>query len=271
MEDTSPDSHVEPALNPPPTQAMQAPAPVLTGNVQTFSSDAATPFGQTGGGEITYITGPDGQMYAYEKPPFNMKHFAIGLFLPLLLIGITGLGNAIFDGDLDLDNPSTGYDVEMQAVDNSTAFILNINLSASEIVVDCHLNTDTPYTSHWCEENSQDFIIYAENEDYTDVIEVGAYTYSENRFDFDDGESHDEVIIFYRIADANEYQAYEDERDNADFATDIFAIFCFLAPIVGIGGSIYGFASGKKDMGIGFLAGTALLPFAFFALLVFLW
>jgi hypothetical protein len=273
MEDTSPDSHVEPALNPPPAQAMQAPAPVLTGNIQTFSSDAATPFGQTGGGEITYITGPDGQMYAYEKPPFNMKQFAIGLCLPLLLIGITGLGNAIFDGDLNIDDPSTGYDVEMQAVDNSTAFILNINLSANEIVVDCYIDTkEEIYSSYWCEgeDNYQDLTIYMDDDNFQ-MKKVGAYTYSETRFDFDDGESHDEVIIFYRIADAKEYQAYGDERDAANSATDIFAIFCFLAPIVGIGGSIYGFASGKKDMGIGFLVGTALLPFAFFALLVFLW
>ena len=58
---------------------------------------------------------------------------------------------------------------------------------------------------------------------------------------------------------------------NLVFEGSVFAIFCFLAPIVGIGGSIYGFASGKKDMGIGFLVGTALLPFASFALILFLW
>lgn len=273
MEDTPPDTHAEPALNPPSAQVMQAPAPVLTGNVQTFSTNAATPFGQTGGGEITYITGPDGQMYAYEKPPFNMKQFAIGLCLPLLLIGITGLGNAIFEENYDIEEPSTGYDFEMQAVDNSTAFILNINLSANEIVIDCYIDAKgEKYSSYWCESEDyyQDLTIYMDDENFQ-MKKVGSYTYSENRFDFDDGESHDEVIIFYRIADANEYQTYEDERDNAGSVTDIFAIFCFLAPFVGIGGSIYGFASGKKDMGIGFLTGTALLPFAFFALLVFLW
>ena len=91
------------------------------------------------------------------------------------------------------------------------------------------------------------------------------------QFDFDDGKSHEEAMIFYSTADAKEYQIYQDEMDDADEISGVFAIFCFLAPIVGIGGSIYGFASGKKDMGIGFLAGTALLPFAGFALIISLW
>ena len=261
-------------------QVMQAPAPVLTGNVQTFSSDAATPFGQTSSGGMTYVTGPDGQMYAYEKPPFSMKQFAIGLLLPLLLIGIMGLGNVIFGDSNYPDEPGTRYSLELQAVNNTTAFILNIDLSDNEIIINCYINTkgveNTDYTHYWCDEgsqDSQDFIIYMDTE--TDNTysskKVGTYTHSEKQFDFDDGEEHEEVTISYRIADAKEYQVYEDERDAANSATDIFAIFCFLAPIVGIGGSIYGFASGKKDMGIGFLVGTAILPFASFALLLFLW
>jgi len=273
MEDTPPDSHAEPTPNPPPTQVMQAPASVLTGNVQTFSSDAATQFGQTGGGEITYITGPDGQMYAYEKPPFNIKQFVFGLGLPILLIGIFGLGNAIFDGDLNIDDPSTGYDFEMQAVNNSTAFILNINLSASEIVVDCYIDTkEKIYSSYWCEgeDNYQDLTIYMDDDNFQ-MKKVGAYTHSETRFDFDDGKSHEGMTIYYSTADAKEYQTYQDEMGDADAISGFLAIFCFLAPIVGIGGSIYGFASGKKDMGIGFLVGTALLPFVSFALLLSMW
>jgi hypothetical protein len=269
MEDTPDES----TLTPPPAQVIEAPAPVLTGNVQTFSSDAAIPFGQTDGGKMTYVTGPDGQMYAYEKPPFNMKQFAIGLCLPLLLISITALGNAIFDGNSGTEDPSTRFDFEMQAVNNSTAFILNLNLSASEIVVDCYIDTkDKIYSSYWCEgeDNYQDLTIYMDDDNFQ-MKKVGAYTHSEKQFDFDDGKSHEEAMIFYSTADAKEYQIYQDEMDDADEISGVFAIFCFLAPIVGIGGSIYGFASGKKDMGIGFLAGTALLPFAGFALIISLW
>ena len=272
MEDTDKDS--SDVLTPPPSgvQVMQAPQPVLTGNVQTFTSESKTPFEQTQGNNMTYVTGPDGQMYAYEKPPFNLKQFSIGLLIPLLLVGITGAGNAIFDEQDWPEEPGIRYDTEMEAVNNTTAFTLNLNLSANEIVISCHVYTDSDkFNSYWCnqDENYQDLTIY--KYDQENERKVGTYSHSNKQFDYDDGELHEGATVFYKVADKTEFEVYEMENQDLSSTGDFFIIFCFAAPIVGIGGSIYGFASGKKDLGIGFLASTALLPFAAFALIALLW
>ncbi len=275
MEDITGDKPSESPSSLSDPQAMQAPTPVLTGNVQQFSSNDSTPFGQSGGGKMTYVTGPDGQMYAYEKPRFNLKQFAIGLCIPLLLMGITGLGNAIFDESNDLREPGIRAEpIQMQSVNNTTAYILNIEISDNEILTQCNIETSIMDESYyWCDQrgrdDSHDFTIYKQSQEKEK--EVGSYSHSEKQFNFDDGESHEIIKVSYRVADEQEYQDYEDKRDSGNAASDIFAIFCFAAPIVGIGGSIYGFASGKKDLGIGFLASTALLPFAGFGLILFLW
>ena len=275
MEDTDKDSSDVLTTPPSDVQAMQAPQTVLTGNIQAFKSESNTPFGQTAGSNLTYVAGPGGQMYAYEKPPFNIKQFSIGLLIPLLLIGITAIGNTIFEEPDWPEEPGTEYDAEMQAVNNTTSFTLNLNLTANEIVISCKISTDSDrFDSYWCnqdeqDEKNQDFTIYKYDQD--NERKVGTYSHSNKQFSYDDGELHEGVTVFYTVADKAEFKAYDMETQDRGSTTDFFLIFCFAAPVVGIVGSIYGFASGKKDLGIGFLASTALLPFAFFALLFILW
>lgn len=275
MEDTDNDSSNVPTIPSSGVQVMQPPQTVLTGNIQTFKSESDTPFGQTEDSNLTYVTGPDGQMYAYEKPPFNIKQFSIGLLIPLLLIGITGLGNAIFEEPDWPEEPGTDYDAEMQAVNNTTSFSLNLNLTANQIVISCKISTDSDrFDSYWCnqdeqDEKNQDFTIYKYDQD--GERKVGTYSQSNKQFSYDDGELHEGATVFYKVADKAEFEVYEKETQDRSNTGDFFIIFCFAAPVVGIIGSIYGFASGKKDLGIGFLASTALLPFALFALLFILW
>lgn len=275
MEDTDKDSSDVPTIPSSGVQVMQAPQTVLTGNIQTFKSESDTPFGQTEDSNLTYVTGPDGQMYAYEKPPFNIKQFSIGLLIPLLLIGITAIGNTIFEESDWPEEPGTDYDAEMQAVNNTTSFTLNLNLTANEIVISCKISTDSDrFDSYWCnqdeqDEKNQDFTIY--KYDREGERKVGTYSQSNKQFSYDDGELHEGATVFYKVADKAEFEVYEKETQDRSNTGDFFIIFCFAAPVVGIIGSIYGFASGKKDLGIGFLASTALLPFALFALLFILW
>ena len=275
MEDTDKDSSDVPTIPSSGVQVMQAPQTVLTGNIQTFKSESDTPFGQTEDSNLTYVTGPDGQMYAYEKPPFNIKQFSIGLLIPLLLIGITAIGNTIFEESDWPEEPGTDYDAEMQAVNNTTSFTLNLNLTANEIVISCKISTDSDrFDSYWCnqdeqDEKNQDFTIYKYDRD--GERKVGTYSQSNKQFSYDDGELHEGATVFYKVADKAEFEVYEKETQDRSNTGDFFIIFCFAAPVVGIIGSIYGFASGKKDLGIGFLASTALLPFALFALLFILW
>ena len=114
------DESTENAMRPPQsvvissTEADEIPKPVdvplLTGSVVAADVHAQTVSQPIAQSQLQYVMGPDGQMYAYQKPPFNWKHFCLGFFIPVgiifasLIIALTYLGAE--DAQLFLQIPS---------------------------------------------------------------------------------------------------------------------------------------------------------------------
>ena len=72
--------------------------PMLTGSVVAGDVQAQTASQPLLQSQLQYVMGPDGQMYAYQKAPFNWKHFSLGFFIPVgiifasLIVALTYLG-----------------------------------------------------------------------------------------------------------------------------------------------------------------------------------
>ena len=76
--------------------------------------------------------------------------------------------NTIFEESDWPEEPGTDYDAEMQAVNNTTSFTLNLNLTANEIVISCKISTDSDrFDSYWCNQDEQD----EKNQDSTEFFQ----------------------------------------------------------------------------------------------------
>ena len=96
------DESTENAMRPPQsvvissTEADEIPKsvdpPLLTGTVVAADVHAQTVSQPIAQSQLQYVMGPDGQMYAYEKAPFNWKHFCLGFFIPVgIIFGLPSL------------------------------------------------------------------------------------------------------------------------------------------------------------------------------------
>ena len=105
------DESTENAMRPPQsvvissTEADEIPksvdAPLLTGSVVAADVHAQTVSQPIAQSQLQYVMGPDGQMYAYQKPPFNWKHFCLGFFIPVGIIFAQLLLSVMLTEDYD--------------------------------------------------------------------------------------------------------------------------------------------------------------------------
>ena len=105
------DESTENAMRPPQsvvissTEADEIPkpadAPLLTGSVVAADVHAQTVSQPIAQSQLQYVMGPDGQMYAYQKAPFNWKHFSLGFFIPFGIIFAQLLFSIIITEDYD--------------------------------------------------------------------------------------------------------------------------------------------------------------------------
>ena len=110
----SPLGEAQPATE--PRQAVNQ-ASTLTGGIQDVDQQSIL---NTDPGNVKYVMGPNGQLIAMLKPPFEWKHFLIGggipftmIFVPLIIMMIgssLGYGDYLFkDVTLTKDENSTLY------------------------------------------------------------------------------------------------------------------------------------------------------------------
>ena len=252
--------------------------PVLTGDVQVFTSDPLASQEMIPDSNVQFIVGADGHRYAITKPKWNWKGFLIGFSIPTAFVFISIMGMYWADGvsrdHFDQDPRQSVDSDELSLVNGSdTRYegLLDNDVPPKGVVVSCSISFADEDRGGWSNYNCVkvgrdnvwpsdfDIVNYSDEEMGVNEI-VGGYD-SENRtFWMDDGDENDKKglgIDISWVPDANEYSEWvEDEpRDS------LFPFLCCLSPMLGILGAIVAFATGRKDMGIGFLVAIVAWPF----------
>ncbi len=251
--------------------------PVLTGDVQVFSSDPLASQEMISDSNVQFIVGADGHRYAVTKPKWDWKGFLIGFGIPTAFVFISVMGMYWADGvsreHWDKDPRQNDNFDEWYLVNGSdTRYegLLDDDVPSKGAVVSCSIfffgnESDGGSRSYSCEKVGGDYvwpsdfdiINYSDKEMGVNQI-VGGYDSESRTFWLDDGEVKDDLSIeIHWVPDADEYSEWlEDIPEDS-----MFPFLCCLSPILGILGAIVAFATGRKDMGIGFLVAIVAWPF----------
>ena len=250
--------------------------PVLTGDVQVFSSEPLASQEMIPDSNVQFIVGADGHRYAITKPKWNWKGFLIGFSIPTAFVFISIMGMYWADGvsrdHWDQDPRQSVKSDELSLINGSdTRYegLLDNDVPSKGVVVSCSVfffvEEYGVMKSYSCEKVGRDYVWPSDFDivNYTgeemDVKEiVGGYD-SENRtFWLDDGDDKKNLgIEISWVPDADEYSEWLEDIPG----DSMFPFLCCLSPILGILGAIVAFATGRKDMGIGFLVAIVAWPF----------
>ena len=259
-------------------------APLLTGNIQEFTSNPMESVQTEIGPKMQFVVGPDGQRYAVAKTPWDWKGFVIGFSVPTMIMVVAIIGFVTGDDSYEYwDRDPTirdSYD-DLQLVNgsegNDSAYSGVLEMVDGGVLLDCTVwvkTGDVTKKSYGCEkiesdgEWPSDFdIVYWENDGDQGI--VGSYGAENQTFWFDDGEIWDEIEVSITwIPELNEYEEWVEEGENRGDVSELFIGLCCFSPVLGIVGAIVAFLSGKKDMGIGFLVAVVTWPLMAIGLLI---
>ena len=277
------DESTENAMRPPQsvvissTEADEIPksvdAPLLTGSVVAADVHAQTVSQPIAQSQLQYVMGPDGQMYAYQKPPFNWKHFCLGLFIPVGIIFAQLLLSVMLTEDYD-DYDYYDYvqniDLEFTKYEGS-ALSLSLPPSNDYVITYCSIHSGDDFESYYCDfwYNDDISITKAGTTD-----QVGTVYKTNNTMYLEENFPSGNHTIYYEYVEQSRYQELIElqESDNSNFGADMMYFVCCFLLVVSILGSIISFVTGRKDMGIGFLLSFIAVPaIAVFGSIAFLW
>ena len=247
--------------------------PMLTGSVLAGDVQAQTVSQPILQSQLQYVMGPDGQMYAYQKAPFNWKHFSLGFFIPVGIIFAQLLFSIIITEDYDYDDYARSNQLEFTKYEGLD-LSLSLNSPGDYVITHCSIFSQNGSESHFCEFD------YNYNNDDLSITkgdtrnQVGTIFQTNNTMFLQENFPSGNHSIFYDYVEQSRYQDWieiEDSRNNVSGADMIGFVCCFLL-IVNILGSIISFVTGRKDMGIGFLLSLITVPIiAGIGSIAFLW
>lgn len=277
------DESTENAMRPPQsvvissTEADEIPksvdAPLLTGSVVAADVHAQTVSQPIAQSQLQYVMGPDGQMYAYQKPPFNWKHFCLGFFIPVGIIFAQLLLSVLLTEDYD-DYDYYDYvqnvDLEFTKYEGS-ALSLSLPPSNDYVITYCSIHSGDDFESYYCDFWYDDDISITKS-GTTD--QVGTVYKTNNTMYLEENFPSGNHTIYYEYVEQSRYQEWIElqESDNSNFGADMMGLVCCFLLVVNILGSIISFVTGRKDMGIGFLLSFIAVPIiAGLGSIAFLW
>ena len=121
----------------PDSPIISADTPSLTGSPTTLTGVEALSGAPDASAEYKYVTGPDGQMYAVEQPPFIWKKFYIGLGVPLFLMLVPLILMMIVESmDPWNDDMRESTNIDMERGDE-TSYTANFSMSADRLLESC--------------------------------------------------------------------------------------------------------------------------------------
>lgn len=247
--------------------------PLLTGSVVAADVHAQTVSQPIVQSQLQYVMGPDGQMYAYQKPPFNWKHFCLGFFIPVGIIFAQLLLSVMLTEDYD-DYDYYDYvqnvDLEFTKYEGS-ALSLSLPPSNDYVITYCSIHSGDDFESYYCDfwYNDDISITKAGTTD-----QVGTVYKTNNTMYLEENFPSGNHTIYYEYVEQSRYQEWIElqESDNSNFGADMMGLVCCFLLVVNILGSIISFVTGRKDMGIGFLLSFIAVPIiAGLGSIAFLW
>ncbi len=122
------------------------PQPVLTGAPTVLSGGGMSTQGPMDGGNVKFVTGPDGQMIAVQKEPFVWKKFFIGLGIPMFLMVLPILMAIILE--INDSGYEEEYYVDLKRTDG-TAYEADFSLDSELVVIDCYIDENWAHWDHY--------------------------------------------------------------------------------------------------------------------------
>lgn len=247
--------------------------PMLTGSVLVGDVQAQTVSQPILQSQLQYVMGPDGQMYAYQKAPFNWKHFSLGFFIPVGIIFAQLLFSIIITEDYDYDD----YVRSNQHVFTKYEGLnlsLSLNPSGDYVITSCSIRSEDGSGFYFCEfEDSyvnDDLPITKEGT----TNQVGTIFQTNNTMYLQGNFPSGNYSIYHDYVEESRYQEWIEMQysENMDYGADMIGFVCCFLLVVNILGSIISFVTGRKDMGIGFLLSFIAVPIiAGLGSIAFLW
>ena len=252
----SPLGEAQPATEP---QQVVNQTSTLTGGIQEVVQQSIL---NTDPGNVKFVMGPNGQLIAMHKPPFEWKHFLIGGGIPftmvlvpliIMIIGSSlGYGDYLFkDVTLTKDENSTVYRGEFTLEEDNYMSHCDIFAGQPSASLDIYCDRYDDYSANvthsYYNENSS-------NPTWVSEI-VGEWNNDNGTFYFDTGEDYgDEVQL--RV----EYYSEAGSYDFFMLVQELMGLVCCLAPILSIVFLILGFSQGKPGMGWGGVSSLIAFP-----------
>ena len=239
----SPLGEAQPATEP---QQVVNQTSTLTGGIQEVVQQSIL---NTDPGNVNFVMGPNGQLIAMHKPPFEWKHFLIGGGIPftmvlvpliIMIIGSSlGYGDYLFkDVTLTKDENSTVYRGEFTLEEDNYMSHCDIFAGQPSASLDIYCDRYDDYSANvthsYYNENSS-------NPTWVSEI-VGEWNNDNGTFYFDTGEDYgDEVQL--RV----EYYSEAGSYDFFMLVQELMGLVCCLAPILSIVFLILGFSQGNQE------------------------
>ncbi|MAN06994.1 MAG: hypothetical protein CL987_03085 [Euryarchaeota archaeon] len=271
------DESTENAMRPPQsvvissTEADEIPKsvdpPLLTGTVVAADVHAQTVSQPIAQSQLQYVMGPDGQMYAYEKAPFNWKHFCLGFFIPVGIIFAQLLLSVILTEDYDYYDYVQNIELEFTKYEGS-ALSLSLPPSNDYVIKYCSISGED-FEAYFCQfwDNDNISITKAGTSN-----QVGTVYKTNNTMYLEENFPSGNYTIFYEYVDQSRYQEWIELQESESVGVDMMGFVCCFLLVINILGSIISFVTGRKDMGIGFLLSFIAVPIiAGLGSIAFLW
>ena len=166
----------------PNSPIISADTPSLTGSPTTLTGVEALSGASDASAEYKYVTGPDGQMYAVQQPPFIWKKFYIGLGVPLFLMLVPLILMMIVESMDPWNNDdmweSTNIDMERG---DGTSYTANYSMSADRLLDHCWVKENEGQNEWYeCESDESSLTLYVITDHEIDLVLVNGTAYSAN-------------------------------------------------------------------------------------------
>ena len=190
----------------PDSPIISADTPSLTGSPTTLTGVEALSGAPDASAEYKYVTGPDGQMYAVEQPPFIWKKFYIGLGVPLFLMLVPLILMMIVDSMDPRDDESwESTNIDMERGDE-TSYTANFSMSADRLLENCWVKEPEPQNAWYeCESNDSMLTLNLVTDHVIDLVLVNGTAYSAN-LTLDENESVDWCDLPYWLSENAWYE-----------------------------------------------------------------
>ena len=244
----------------------EAPNPVLLSGVTQSLSAEPSEISPLAVENVDFVVGPDGQMVAVRKEAFVWKQFFVGIGVPGIFMVIPFI-LIIISNSMQLDEDERNDRVTLVSTDG-TNYTGTFTLEDDRILDECRINEiQTRYTEYFCssgeDSRSREIMMWVDG--VSESEGVGAWDAESGALTFDDGEDHG--ASFNMTMTSIDAEASESQHDTD--VGDLAGVACMGIPLTGIGLAIFGFATGRKAMGIGALLALAAFPFVSLALVIF--